>query len=197
MDIAMKQNRNESRRLMSFLLLLLMLMLVAGCASISERQLMADQVIHESGVVVKKANTEKAEFDQLVAEYQDTREECYLQRMHALIDLMQKDVELAKNFFRQQKYYAKGISNLRWQATSHVYALSRKHLCEMLLVTAELEMVSADKEKAGILLDRLLTTFPEDEYAGYREAAQNRAAELGRSSGIREARAAIETGEAQ
>lgn len=178
-------------------LLLLMPMLVAGCAGIGERQLMADQVIYEAEVVVKKANTKKAEFDQLVAEYQDTLNACHLQRMHALIDFMQKDVELAEAFFRQRKYYPKGISYQRWQATKHAYDLTRRHLCEMMLATAELEMVFADKEKAGILLDRLLTTFPEEEYAGYRKAAQNRADELGTSSGVKEARVVIETGGAQ
>lgn len=192
----MKQNRNGIKRLLPLFLLTPML-LVAGCAGLNDRQLMADQVISESGVVVKRADTKKAEFDQLVVEYKDTREGCYLQRMHALIDLMQKDMELAAAFLDRGKYYPKGISLYRWQAVKHAHGLTSRHLCEMMFATAELEMVFADREKAGILLDRLLTAFPGEEYAGYRKAAQNRADELGKSSGVKEARAVIEIGGAQ
>lgn len=186
----MKRNQNAISPLVA--LFLVLPVLISGCAGLNDRQLMADQVIYESTVVVKKADTRKAEFDQLVVEYQDTQEGCHLQRMRALIDLMQEDASLAETFFRRQKYYSKGISFERWQAAKHAHDLTRKHLCEMMLATAELEMLFADKEKAGILLGRILTTFPEDEYAGYRKAAQNRADELGRYSVIKEARAANE-----
>lgn len=191
----MKQNQKEVRCLV--FLFLLLPMLATGCAGINERQLMADQVIFESNVVVKRADINKAEFDQLVAEYEDTREESSLQRMHTLIDLMQTDVTLAGAFFRQQKYYPKGISLERWQACRHAHELTRKHLCEMILATAELELVYADKEKAGILLDRLLKNFPEEEYAGYRMEARNRAAELSNAAEARAACAAIEKEDAQ
>lgn len=191
----MRENRNGIKRLLP--LFLLAPLLVAGCAGLNDRQLMADQVIAESGVVVKRVDTEKAEFDQLVAEYKDTREGSNLQRMHALIDLMQKDMELAAAFLGQRKYYPKGISLYRWQAVTHAHALTSRHLCEMMLTTAELEMIFADREKAAALLERLLNTFPGEEFAGYREAARNRADELGQSSEVTEARAVIETGGTQ
>jgi hypothetical protein len=192
---AMKRKRNAISHLVAIFLVLPVL--ISGCAGLNDRQLMADQVIYESTVVVKKADTKKAEFDQLVIEYQEAQEGCYLQRMQALIDFMQEDASLAETFFRRQKYYPKGISLERWQAAKHAYDLTRKHLCEMMFTTAELEMLFADKEKAAILLDRLLTTFPDEEYVGYRQAAQNRADELGKNSAVKEARAAIEPVEAQ
>lgn len=190
------RQRNRSR-IGCLVGLALLLAILAGCTGLNDRQLMADQTIYESSVVVERANTQKAEFDQLVVEYQDTREGCYLQRMHALIALMRKNAGLAAAFFHRQKYYPKGISFQRWQVTRHAYELTRMDLCEMMLATADMEMLSGDKEKAKALLDAFLTSFPGEEYAGYRREAQNREAELGRDPVGKDARAAAGTGRAR
>lgn len=179
------------KELRGWMVIAIPLALLAGCAGINDRQLMADQIVYEAHAVQKKADTKRAEFDQLVAEYRATLEECYLTRMSALIDFMEEDAKLAETFYRQQKYYHKGISYYRWEASRHAYELARKHLCEMILTTAELEMVFADRDKAGLLLKRLLASFPGEGYEGYRQAARNRMAELGLNAKIMAARAEI------
>lgn len=168
----------------------LILVSLFGCTGINDNNLALDPVFSEAARIHKSITLKRSEFLQLEKEYLLTLHPAHLRRMEELMKLLPVDLEIAAYLKKHNRYYRKGIDYERWKNAHQAFGLSRKTLCEMMLITGELQMLFGDKKEAIEIFYQVLQEFEQQEFQRYTAQAQHWLEELEQTNKLASAKQA-------